>query len=317
VHRPSRRHPLGSAAIVAAALLLPSLSLPAVASADATTANTWAGGTLGSARDGAYAAEGALVSLVTGPKRARIAVQVYNRKCFTNSETRRATTTVVPGAVGDHVTLNVAGTVRFKRRQRYGTVRTRVRIDLKAVAPGVLQGTVKVSGDPIRSSRRPLNCSQTTNVQVRSQASLAAPLAPMTADPAALRTGFVALSRSPRVPGAIAIAKRSDGYHHAYWTLRMRCRSAGKTTTLINVNYGRRFRVRADGTFRGRELLVRRGKRRDDRWTRRIVLTIKGRIDPDGVARGTVASADRLSWRRGRFYGRSCRMPATAFAAAP
>lgn len=314
--RPSLRRS-SATAVLAAALALPALSLPAGASADTKAANTWAGGTLGAARDGAYPAEGALVSMVTGPKRARIAVSVYNRKCFTVSETRRATTSVVPGSVGEHVTLNVAGTVRFKLRQRYGTVRTRVRIDLKAVAPGVLQGTVKVSGDPIRSRRRPLNCSQTTPVQVRSQTSLAAPLAPLTADPAALRTGIVALTRSPRVPGAIAIAKRSDGFHHAYWSLRMRCRSAGKTTTVFNRNYGRRFRVRPDGTFTGRERLLRRGKRRGDRWTRRTVVVISGRIDPDGVARGTVALTDRLSWRRGRFYGRSCRMPATAFAAAP
>jgi hypothetical protein len=81
------------------------------------------------------------------------------------------------------------------------------------------------------------------------------------------------------------------------------------------VNVGKRFRVRKDGSFRGREVFNRSRRVKARRNHFRFVATISGRIGPDGVARGRIAirSRDRLTG----YQDLVCVVPSTPFAAAP
>jgi hypothetical protein len=311
-----RRRALRAAAVSCTLLVLPALA-PAAASADYAAANTWGGGTVGRERSpdlgGAFPIEGALVSMVTGPDRARLSVSVRSARCVVNG-TMRGVVTAQPGTVGDQLAVGVTARRTLTTRLEAGRSRARVTVALAPAAPGVLRGTVAARGTVTVGGRRRA-CVLRETVVLRSRAALGSPLTALTTAASAPRTGLVETTVPPRVRGSIAITKRRDGAYHAIWSVHQSCRSGSKRSTGDYVNLGRRFRVRADGSFRGREVTTRRGRTAEGRFHFRFVATISGRIDADGVARGRVAVSSRR--KETGYYDLVCRMPSTPFAAAP
>jgi hypothetical protein len=302
---------------VACCTLLAVPALAPAASADYAAANTWAGGTVGAGRSALlgrdFAARGALVSLVTGPSRARLSVSLRSDRCVTNG-TLRGVVTVHPGGTGDLQALEVRARKTLATRTAVGRTRARVTVTLTPGAPGLLVGTVEARGRvTLRGRSRP--CRMRETVIVRSRAALATPPGPLSTDPAALRTGIVESRIAPRVRGAIAIAKRRDGSFHGFWSVHQTCRSGTKRSADDFVNVGKRFRVRADGSFRGRERFTRTERVPEGRFRLRFTATISGRIGPDGVARGRVAI--RSSSTLTGYTDLVCTVPSTPFAAAP
>ncbi|CAB4914657.1 unannotated protein [freshwater metagenome] len=309
-HRRSSRRTVRRAAACAPLLLLPALA-PAAASADAVTANTWAGGSLGFHRQPAaprYPAGAALVSLVTSSTTARLAVTLDGTRCLA---TRTLTGTVTPGAGGgpEHLVLAVDA----RRKVRSKAERLDFTVALRSAAPGLLAGTASVRGT-IRQGGRTLRCDVERFVVVRSRSALEAPLAPLTTDPAAMRTGVLLSPVAPRAQAAIVIARREDGFHHAAWTQHLTCTVGSERTAFDAPNFAPRFRVRADGSFRGREVLRTRVRIQGERVSRVFTSTIEGRIGADGIARGAVQVSERISGAGGAL---TCEVPRTAFAAAP
>jgi hypothetical protein len=301
--------------------ILPLLALPALApasaSADYASANTWAGGSVGAGRSALtgqdYPARGALVSLVTGPSRARMWVSVRSDRCVVNGALR-GTTEARPGGVGDLQTVAVTASRVVVTKLTTGRSRTRVTVTLTPGGPGLLVGTVEARGRvTLRGRSRP--CVLREAVTVRSRAALATPLAPATTDVAATRTGVVGLRLAGRVPGAIALTKRRDGSIHGLWSVHQTCRSGSKRSADDYVNVGKRFRIRKDGTFRGRESFTRTKRLGKRRSRLRFVATISGRIDADGIARGRIAVHSRE--KEAGYYDLVCTVPSTPFAAAP
>lgn len=316
--RPQHPSRLRRGALAAALAVLPAVAAPAAASASFTTANTWAGGGVTAARDSgafvAYPKGGALVSLVTGPSTARLYVSIRSPRCVVNG-TLRGTVTQQPGGSGDLLALSV--TAKGTRTTPFGAGRTRarLRVELGPAAPGVLGGTVTARGTT-RIRGRSRACSLTQAVRLTSRAVLTAPAAPFSADPAAPRVGVVSSTISPRVKGAIAITRRADGTYHGLWSLRERCVSGSRRTIGDYVNVGRRFPVRANGAFRGREVSTYAFRQDGERVRGRYVATISGRIGPDGVARGRVAVTLRQT-KTGNYLPYTCRTGSLPFAAAP
>lgn len=286
--------------------------VPAAASADYTSANQWAGGSLEPDRQRGASrlpAEGVLVSMTTSPTKARIALVMNDSRCAAG---RTLAGTVTPGAGGnaEHLVLNVEA----KRKVRNRRVRLDYAVSLRSPAPGVLAGTVSVRGT-IRGGNSLGRCRQSASVLLRSRSALNAPLQSLTNDPATTRVGVLGATIAPRVRAAIAITKRADGYHHAMWTMHLSCVQGSRRFSFDTLNFAPRFRVRADGTFRGRDVSRRRGQNEKGRFTTTFNGTISGRIDPDGIARGTVAVRERS--RVGDNPVRTCVMSRTPFAAAP
>lgn len=318
MHRPDRprRRALRAAGVSCSLLALPALA-PAVASADYASANTWAGGTAGAARAAAprrdFAAGGVLVSMVTGPPRARLYVSVRSDRCVVNG-TLRGVVSVQPGGAGDLQALTVSARRTIVSRTTLGRARARVTVTLAPGAPGLLVGTVEARGR-VTLGGRSRACAMRRTVSVRSRAALATPPGPLSTDPGATRTGIVESKIDPNVRGAIALTKRRDGSIHGFWIVHQTCRSGSKRSADDVVNSGKRFRVRKDGTFRGREVHVTSGRTPKGRFRLRYVATISGRIDADGVARGRVAISSRET--ETGFFPLVCRAPSTPFAAAP
>jgi hypothetical protein len=311
-----RRRALRAAAVTCSLLALPAL-LPGSAAADAAAANTWGGGTAGAAPSRVtgrgYAERGALVSVVTTASRARLRISLRSDRCTVNG-TLRGTTTVQPGGTGDLLALSVTARRTITTDITRGRTRARVSVALTPAAPGVLVGTVEARGRvALRGRNRP--CRMREAVTVRSRAVLATPPAAATTAPAVLRTGIVETRVTPGVRGAIALAPRSDGSLHGFWTFHQTCRSGSKRSADDFVNVAKRFRVRADGSFRSRESVVTRNRVKGGRERLHFVATISGRIGPDGVARGTVSMRSRS--RLKGYDDLVCRMPSTPFAAAP
>jgi hypothetical protein len=309
-----RRSPAGFAALLP--LLLLSLAAPTAASADYASANTWAGGTAGQGRSTLtgrnYAARGALVSMVTSPSRARLAVSVRSDRCVANGTLRG---TIVPqaGGVGDLLALGVRARGTVTTSGSHGRTRARVTLDLAPAAPGVLVGTVRAEGRVTRNGRRRA-CRMRESVTLRSRAALGTPGA-FSTDPLALRTGIVESRIAPRVPGSIALIGRADGAVHGFWRIHVSCRSGSKRSADDVVNLNRRFRVRADGGFRDREVFVSRTRVKGGTRVIRFVATISGRIAADGVARGRVRLQTRD--REPGYLDLVCSSPSVPFTAAP
>jgi hypothetical protein len=310
-HRPARYVPL-----CATALLVPAL-LPAAASADYASAHEWAGGALSPARQpGAskYPIDGFLVSLTTSPTKARLAVSMTSRRC---TAARTVTGVVTPGAGGDaeHLVLGVEARKRVRNRR----VRLDYAVSLRSAAPGVLTGTASVRGS-FRDGKGRFRCNESAPVVLRSRSALNAPLQPLTTDSSLPRVGVLSATISPRVKAAIAITKRADGFLHALWTQHLSCTSGPKRTSFDSFNFAPRFRIRANGSFVGRESLKTRGRvtggrTKRARYRRTFTATIRGRIDPDGIARGTVRVTER--YQETGYLARVCRLARTSFSAAP
>jgi hypothetical protein len=311
-----RRRALRAAVVSCSLLALPAL-VPVAASADRAAANTWGGGTAGAqpSRVGpaAYAGRGALVSLFTRGKRARVYVSIRSDRCVANGELRGRVVEQPGGAPSLHaVTVTARRTVTTQSVP--GRSRTRLSVTLAPVAPGVLAGTVEARGR-VTLRGRTRSCALRETVTVRSRAALITPGAGLTTDPGATRSGLVETPIKPGVRGAIAIAKRADGSLHGLWSVHQTCRSGPKRSAGDFVNLQKRFRVRADGSFRVRESVVSRNRVEGGRERLHFVSTISGRIDPDGVARGTVSMRSRSKLKG--YDDLVCRMPSTPFAAAP
>jgi hypothetical protein len=143
-----RRRALRAAVVSCSLLALPAL-VPVAASADRAAANTWGGGTAGAqpSRVGpaAYAGRGALVSLFTRGKRARVYVSIRSDRCVANGELRGRVVEQPGGAPSLHaVTVTARRTVTTQSVP--GRSRTRLSVTLAPVAPGVLAGTVEARG---------------------------------------------------------------------------------------------------------------------------------------------------------------------------
>jgi hypothetical protein len=313
---PPRGRALRAVVVSCGLFALPAL-VPVAASADAAAANTWGGGTAGPAPSTvtgrAYAERGALVSVSTTASRARLRVSLRSDRCTVNG-TLRGTVTAQPGGTGELLALSVAARRTVTTDLTKGRSRTRVTVALAPAAPGVLVGTVEARGRvTLRGRSRP--CRMRETVTVRSRAALSTPPAPASTAPGIPRTGIVETRVTPGARGAIALAPRSDGSLHGFWTFHQTCRSGSKRSADDQVNVAKRFRVRADGSFRARESVVTRNRVKGGRERLHFVATISGRIDPDGVARGTVSMRSRS--RLAGYDDLVCRMPSTPFAAAP
>jgi hypothetical protein len=297
-------------------LALPALA-PTAASADRAAANTWGGGTVGAQpsriASRAYAGRGALVSLFTSGKRARLFVSIRSDRCVVNGELH-GTAVKQPGGAPSLHAVTVAARRTVTTRSTPGRSRARLSVALAPVAPGVLVGTVQARGR-VTLRGRTRRCALRETVTVRSRAALASPSAGLTTDPGATRAGLVETPISPRVRGAIALARRADGRIHGLWSVHQTCRSGPKRSADDYVNVAKRFRVRADGSFRARESVVTRNRVKGGLERLHFVATISGRIGPDGVARGTVSVRSRS--RLKGYDDLVCRMPSTPFAAAP
>lgn len=315
--RPDRPAVPRRVALVAALALVPA-AVPAAAAADPVSANTWAGGSVSRERSptlgSAYAARGALVSMVTTSTRARLFVSIRSPRCVANG-TLRGTVALQPGGVGEQLALRVVA--RRTVTTLYGERRSRARIavSLAPAAPGDLAGTVTARGRTTTAGGGSRSCVLRERVRLRSRTALTAPLAPLSVDRAALRTGIVEQTIAPKVRGSIAIVRRTDGAFHALWTVHERCVSGPKRTADDYVNVAKRFRVAADGSFRGREVFVDSGRRDGGHFRQRFVATIRGRFLPDGTVRGTVTADSRL--RETGFSDLVCTSPASSFVAAP
>ncbi|WP_304785607.1 hypothetical protein [Patulibacter sp.] len=233
-------------------------------------------------------------------------------RCVANG-TMRGTVVARPGGTGDLLAIEVRARRTLTTNGTYGRARSRVTLELTPAAPGKLIGTVRARGRVTLNGRsRP--CSMRETVTLRSRAALAAPGA-LATDPLAPRVGLVESRIAPRVPGAIALTGRRDGTVHGFWFAHQTCRSGTKRSAADLVNVIERFRIRADGSFRHREVSIIRRRVPEGRSRVRFVATISGRIGADGVARGRIAvqSRDRVAG----FDDLVCRTPSTAFTAAP
>lgn len=311
-----RRRALRAAAVTCSLLTLPAL-VPAAASADRAAANTWGGGTAGAAASKAvgkaYPERGTLISVVTAGSRARLRVATRTDGCTVNG-VLRGTVAAQPGGAGDLLAPSVTARKTVVTSLTRGRSRVRVTVTLTPAAPGVLVGTVETRGRVTLDGRsRPCNLREA--VTVRSRAALRAPQAPLTTAPGVLRTGIVETRMAPRVRGAISLVPRADGSIHGFWSFHQSCRSGPKRSSDDFMNLQKRFRVRADGSFRARESIVTHNRLEDGVERLHFVSTISGRIGPDGVARGRVSTRSRS--RLKGYDDLLCRMPSTTFAAAP
>lgn len=282
--------------------------------------NAWSGGALvptgGPGARAAYPGSGALVSLVTAAPRARAHVILLDPRCGMGGAIPRARAAVVPGGQGAYAALTVHGQRTKRYRSRYGTTTLTATLDLAPASPGVLGGTLRVTGTA-RDTRRPYRCDVSVPVVVRSHQALLAPLAPGTTDVAALRTGLVDGTVRPRVPASIALIRRADGRMHAVWSFVLRCRSGRRTETVEQYETARAFAVRADGSFGGTERGSIRGRDGRGGFTTRYAAVIRGRIDADGLARGTVNNTRTTTRPGGRGASVRCRTGNRRFVAAP
>jgi hypothetical protein len=319
---PPRSRPAHAAASSLATVgiaLLSSLALVPAARADDTQANTWSGGGLPAARGAGaravYPRSGVLVSLVTVAPRARIHVEVHDPLCGIGTTIPSGSAAVAPGGDGLYEALTVNGHGTETYRSAYGSTRLRATVALAPAAPGVLGGTVRVTGTT-HDAKRPHRCDLTVPVTVRSHQSLLVPRAPGSVDAAAPRTGLVDVSLPRRLPGAIAITKRADGRLHAMWSIAFRCRTGGRRFDDPAFETAKRFPVRAGGAFSGVERSVRRGVSGGDRFVYRYESRITGRIGSDGIARGTVSNASSTTWPGGKRRGTRCGTGTRRFVAA-
>ena len=286
--------------------------LPTAASADYASARQWAGGSLAPGRQAGasrYPGRGTLVSLTTSATAARLRVDFQTPRCGT-AETLRGRVTPAPGGDAEYLTLAVDAARKVRNRREH----LDYAVALRPVVPGVLSGTASVRGT-FRNGRRTIRCNASSAVTLRSLSALTAPPQALSTDPARPRVGILASTVQPRVLASIAITKRADGWHHAMWTEHISCVSGGKRSSFETVELVPRFRVRADGTFRSREVVRRRGRTKDGPYRYTFVGTIRGRIDGDGIARGTATSRSR--YRQKGFYDKVCTLGRRTFAAAP
>lgn len=307
--RPARR--LLRRAAACAPLLLAPVLLPAVASADYTSANQWGGGVLAADRmpgNARYPVKGTLVSMTTSPTKARLSLAFRTRPCNATT-TLTGRVTVVPGGDEEHLALTVDGSRKIRNSKKH----LDYAVALRPAAPGVLTGVASMRGT-IRDGKRVYRCNATSTVTVRSRSVLAAPLQPSPTDASLPRVGVLSSTVAPRVKAAIAITKRADGGYHAIWSEHVSCASGSKRSSFDSVNFAPRFRIRADGTFRARETVHERAKTKKGRSTYTFVGRISGRIDADGVARGAVSTSSR--YRETGYRDLVCRGSAS-FMAAP
>lgn len=285
-----------------------------------TRPNTWSGGALaptgGPGARAAYPGSGVLVSLVTAAPRARAHVIVLDPRCGMGGAIPRARAAVAPGGQGAYAALTVHGRRAKRYRSRYGTTTLTATLDLAPASPGVLRGTLRVTGTA-RDTRRPYRCDVSVPIVVRSHQALLAPLGPATTDVAALRTGLVAATTRRRVPEAIALTRRPDGRMHAIWSFTLKCRAGRSSRTLEQYETARAFPVRADGSFRGVERGSLRGRDASGRFTTRFAAVIRGRIDADGLARGTVNNTQTATRPGSRGARVRCHTGSRRFVAAP
>lgn len=240
-----------------------------------------------------------------------MSVSLTSKRCG-YSDTVRGTVTPGTGGDAEHLVLAVAGTRKVRSKKAH----LDFGIALQSAAPGVLSGTATVRGTYKRASDgHTVRCNLTSAVLLRSRSALNAPLQALSTDSAVPRVGVLASTIQPKVRAAIAITKRADGFHHAIWTAHVSCRSGSKRSADDPVFFAPRFRIAADGTFRGRERTTYRSTRKHRRIAYRFLGVIKGRIDPDGVARGTVTTTSR--YRETGYHDLVCRTPTSSFAAAP
>jgi hypothetical protein len=310
----SARLALGAALTAALALA------PAAAHADGTQANTWSGGGLpaekGAGGRAAYPRSGVLVSIVTGVPRARVDVQVFDPRCGMGGTATSGAAAVVPGGDGLYQALSVSSRRTQRYASRYGTTTLTATVALSPAAPGVLGGTVRVTGTT-HDVRRPYRCDLTLPVVVRSHQSVLVPRAPGIADPAAPRTGLVDVTMPRRVPGSIVITRRTDRRLHAMWSIDYRCRAGSRRYDAPAYETSKRFAVRSDGSFRGTERGTRRGTDGGDRYVYRFTSRITGRIGSDGIARGRVSNTSSTTWPGGERAAASCSTGSRRFLAAP
>lgn len=317
--RPARPGRLRRTVLCSTMLALPAL-IPAAASADYTQANTWSGGVVSAARGSGsrsiYARRGVALSVVTVAPRARMVVDVYDERCGAGASITTATSSVAPGGQEFYESATAHGRRTQRYRSRHGTTKLTITVDLAPAAPGVMSGTVRVTGTA-RDTRRPYRCALALPVVVRSHQSLLTPLAAATTDPAVPRTGLVSAHLSPKVRGAIAITRRADGRLQALWSFREQCRAGAKHYPFQGYESAKRFAIRADGSFSGVERGRQRGSYRGDRYVSRSEARITGRIGPDGIARGRVSNTSSLTFAGGKRVGERCRTGSQTFVAAP
>lgn len=295
-----------------APVLLAGVSLPAAASASPTTANQWSGGALSPDRQSGasrYPTRGTLVSMTTSSSAARLSVSFQTPRCGT-AETLRGRVVQQAGGTAEHLAISVEASRRVRNRRE----RLDYLVALRPASPGVLVGTAAVRGT-FRNGRRTIRCNASSAVTVRSRSTLVAPPQPFSTDAALPRLGVFRSTISPRVLAAIAITKRVDGFHHAMWTERIRCVSGGRRSSFETVDVVPRFRIRADGSFRGRHVVTDRGRDENGRYVLRFVGTVRGRIGADGIARGVATSSSRF--RQRGFYDKVCSIGTVRFEAAP
>lgn len=282
--------------------------------------NTWSGGALaptgGPGARASYPGSGVLVSLVTAAPRARAHVILVDPRCGMGGAIPRARAAVAPGGQGAYAALTVHGRRTKRYRSRYGTTTLTATLDLAPASPGVLGGTLRVTGTA-RDTRRPYRCDVSVPIVVRSHTALLAPLTAVTTDVAALRTGLVGDTIRPRVPDSIALIRRTDGRMHAMWGFRLRCRSGRSSQPLEQYETARAFAVHADGSFGGMERGTLRGRDGDGPFATRFAAVIRGRIDADGLARGTVSNTQTTTRPGGRAASVRCRTGTRRFVAAP
>jgi hypothetical protein len=286
--------------------------VPTAASADYASANQWGGGALAPARQAGasrYPTRGTLVSMTTSATAARLRVDFQTPRCGT-AETLRGRVTPAPGGNAEYLAIAVDAARKVRNRREH----LDYAVSLRPAAPGVLSGTASVRGT-FRNGRRTIRCNATSPVTLRSRSAVTTPLQTSPTDPALPRTGILASTVQPRVLASIAITKRTDGWHHAMWTEHISCVSGGTRSSFETVDLVPRFRVRTDGTFRGREVVRERGRTKDGPYRYTFVGTIRGRIGADGIARGTATSRSR--YRQKGFYDKVCSLGRTTFAAAP
>jgi hypothetical protein len=293
--------------------------VPAAQAADARP-STWSGGALaptgGPGRRAAYPGNGALVSLVTAVPRARLHVILIDPRCGMGGAIPRARAAAAPGGQGAYAALTVRGRRTQRYRSRFGTTKLTATVDLSPASPGVLSGTLRVTGTA-RDARRPHRCDVSVPIVVRSHQALLAPLAPGTTDVAAPRTGLVGAMIRPRVPASIALTRRADGRMHAVWSYSLRCRSGRASQTVAGYETARAFAVRADGSFRSTERGALRGRDGGGRFVTRFAAVVRGRVDADGIARGTVSNTQTTKRPGGRGAAVRCRTGNRRFVAAP
>jgi hypothetical protein len=253
---------------------------------------------------------------VTSAPRARIHVILVDPRCGMGTAIPSGRSAVAAGGQGAYAAFTIRGRRTQRYRSRFGTTKLTATVDLAPASAGVLQGTLRVTGTA-RDARRPHRCDVSMPVVVRSHQALLTPLAPGTTDAAAPRTGLVADTIRPRVPASIAITKRADGRLHAVWSYTLVCRAGKASSELAQYETARSFPIRADGSFRGVERGTLRGRTDGERYVSRFSAAVRGRIDADGIARGTISNALTTIHPGGRGATVRCRTGDRRFVAAP